>query len=262
MMSSAIFSTFPVINSIGHGRRLRRLFHASDMRSLILPIDHGATFGPVSGLADLETTLKLSEYADALMIRPAQLRRLSHPDHDRVGLIVCLTGRLLGGVDHTTLNSVSEAVRGGADAVGLELKLGSEGELENAALVSALAEEAHILGLPVLITIYAQPSYLKEVGPFAHAHACRAAEELGADLVKTALPDDDSDIRACLDGVAVPVFLAGGGRTVAEVTDHVARAVSLGAAGAAIGRSAWGNDTPEEAMKGFRRAIHDQAEGQ
>ncbi|MGK5643373.1 hypothetical protein ACSNOK_34710, partial [Streptomyces sp. URMC 126] len=87
---------------------------------------------------------------------------------------------------------------------------------------SQLREEAHRLGLPVLVMIYPVPEFVTRVGSQAHVHACRIGEELGGDFIKTGQPDDDT-LRSCLAAINVPLLVAGGTTgTFADVRERVA----------------------------------------
>jgi DhnA family fructose-bisphosphate aldolase class Ia len=193
---------------------------------------------------------------NAVMLRPGLVPAVLDVDTRDLGLILCVTGRLDRGVDHVLLSSVEAAAASGADAVCAEFKLGSEGELANAQVVSRVAEEAHQMGLPVLVTVYALPDIVARSGADAHVHACRVAEELGADLVKTGLPDDDALVRRCVEATTVPVVVAGGTADgTGALVERVARAVAAGAAGAAVGRSIWGADDPYDVAVRVRHAV-------
>lgn len=242
----------------GRDFRLRRLLAAG--RGLIVPLDHAITSGPADGLADATAVVGAAAAggADAVLLRPGLAYSLAAPGADALGVIMMLTGRLIRGVDHVVLNSVEKALEAGADAVCGEFKFGSDGDLENVRLVSALVERAHQFGLPVLITVYTLPHLVAERGNSAYAHGCRVAEEMGADLIKTDLPDDEEVIAECLAWTTAPIVLAGGGpRSADHLADFIGRAVGQGIAGAAIGRNAWGAADPVATIRQFSNAVHD-----
>jgi DhnA family fructose-bisphosphate aldolase class Ia len=221
-------------------------------------MDHGTTHGPVGHLADARVALNAARAygADAIVIRPGLIRSASDVDIGGMGLILALTGRLLAGPDHVQFNSVSEAHRLDADAVALELKLGSADERPNAAAVARLAEEAHQGGLPVVVMIYpVQPSDGSRAPGLAHA--CRVAEELGADIVKTLAPRDPDELLECLRAISVPLVIAGGAKApVSEVAETLSLAVALGAAGGAVGRAVWMSGDLASSISTLRDAVH------
>jgi DhnA family fructose-bisphosphate aldolase class Ia len=245
----------------GRSLRLRRILRP-DGRTLVVPLDHALALGPAGALADPAGVVAtaVAGGADAVMLRPGLLRALAVPGAERLGNILMLTGRLTTGLDHVGLNTVEHAATLGADAVGTEFKFGTPGDLANVALIARLAEEAHALGLPMLVIVYTQPGIVAERGPGAYAHACRVAEEVGADIIKTALPDDDAVIAEAVGCVGVPIVVAGGeSRPRAELARTLAHALDLGVAGAAVGRNAWGGDDPVGTVAALAATVHGPA---
>ncbi|MFC8538533.1 class I fructose-bisphosphate aldolase [Streptomyces sp. NPDC057249] len=250
-------SVRPTPAAAGHLLRLRRILGA-DGRTTVLPLDHAITFGPRGGLESASSVIDVARRAGfhAVMLRPGLVPAVLDTDTRDLGMILCVTGRLDRGVDHVLLNSVEQAAASGADAVCAEFKLGSDGELANAQVVSTVAEEAHRMGLPLLVTVYALPDILDRNGTDAHVHACRIAEELGADLVKSGLPDDEEVVRRCVAATTVPLIVAGGTADGPDaLVGRVGRAVAAGAAGAAVGRGIWGSPDPYGTALRVRRAV-------
>jgi fructose-bisphosphate aldolase/2-amino-3,7-dideoxy-D-threo-hept-6-ulosonate synthase len=226
---------------------------------LIIPFDHAAADGLLPGLLDPQKIVSdaAAGGADAVMLRPGLMDAVLEADASQLGLIFMLTGRLSRGVDHVALNTVEHAVRLGADAVCAEFKLGGPNDLENLKSVSAIAEAANRLGIPMMMTCYALAHQIEKVGINAYAQACRICEELGADLVKTALPADPDIISTCVQATRIPIILAGGsGSSSTALLAQVKQAIELGVSGAAIGRQAWGNENPIEAVKELKAIIH------
>lgn len=254
-----VASARPTPAAAGHLLRLRRVV-GGDGRTTVLPLDHAITFGPGGGLESASAVVDVARRADfhAVMLRPGLVPAILDVDTRGLGLIVCVTGRLDRGVDHVLLSSVEAAAASGADAICAEFKLGSDGELANAQVVSTVAEEAHRMGLPVLVTVYALPDIVARTGDAAYVHACRVAEELGADLVKIGLPDDDEVVRRCAAATTVPLVVAGGTSDGPDaLVARVGRAVTAGAAGAAVGRGIWGSPDPFDMAVRVRRAVGD-----
>ncbi|WP_221335344.1 MULTISPECIES: class I fructose-bisphosphate aldolase [Streptomyces] len=239
--------------------RLRRLFSPDTGRSLIIPLDHAITMGPSGGLERPRSIIEAAVLgnADAVMLRPGMVGCLSGVGAEKLGVILALTGRLATGVDHVLLNSVEYAASQAADAVCGEFKFGSSGDLENARIIAQLAERAHMMGIPVLVTVYSRPEALDRLGSDAYAHACRIAEEIGADVIKTSLPDDPAVIAQCVESTSVPIVVAGGPPdTSTDLEEFLRRAVNQGIGGAAIGRRAWAASKPVETIRGLAAAVH------
>ncbi|MBP1999937.1 DhnA family fructose-bisphosphate aldolase class Ia [Paenibacillus shirakamiensis] len=248
-------------NVAGQWIRLRRILNPHTGRSLIIPLDHAITSGPVKGLTHPSkiVTMAAQSGADAVMLRPGLIHAVAETDSKNLGIILALTGRFDRGIDHVLLNSVEHALRYGADAICTEFKFGSDGDLENAKMASEITERAHQYNLPVLMTIYAIPGQVQRLGEGAYAHACRIGEELGADMVKIYLPNDEEVIQSCLDAVSVPLIMAGGSKSnTDEFYDHVETAIQLGVAGAAIGRNIWEHDNSSEIASKLAAIIHER----
>lgn len=236
--------------------RNRRIF-SKDGRTFIIPFDHGISAGMMSGLENVEKIVRIAnKYADAIMVRPGLMRKVSRSLNSNVGIILCLTGRLYKGVDHVKLNSVFEAIRNGADAVCVEFKVGSVGDLENVAMASEIIEEAHTYGLPVLVTVYAQPEYIEIAGKRSYVDICRIAEEIGGDYIKTNIPDDADILAECVKATSIPIILAGGEQKTSNIEERVERALNAGIRGIAIGRNVWGDLCPEKKAISFRNIVH------
>jgi len=239
--------------------RLRRIFGSQSGNTLILAMDHAVASGLPAGLRDADAVVGMaaSGGADAVLMRPGLISSLSADSSGQLGVILKLTGRLSRGLDHVVFNTVEHAVACGADAVCAEFKLGSPGDLENVRLVARVAEAARKFNMPLLVTTYVVDETLDKFGPSAHAHACRIAEEIGADFIKTSLPDDREVVEQCVGSVSIPVILAGGpSRDVQDLAQVIRRGTTWGLAGAAIGRAAWSAPNPAGAVHTLAEAVH------
>jgi fructose-bisphosphate aldolase/2-amino-3,7-dideoxy-D-threo-hept-6-ulosonate synthase len=92
------------------------------------------------------------------------------------------------------------------------------------------------------------------------AHAVRIAEELGADVVKTAYSGDPDTFEGVCEATRLPVVIAGGSRgTDRETAQMVRGAMDAGAAGVSMGRSIFQHDDPEAITRAVSAIIHDDA---
>lgn len=243
----------------GYLVRLNRIMNKNTGKTLVIPFDHGSSAGILSGLEDVKKIVDISAEggANAIMLRPGLMKEVAMANSRNLGIILCLTGRFDRGVDHVELNTVDYAIKCGADAICAEFKLGSDGDLENAHLASLIAERAHENGMPVVMTIYAQPDFVKRIGTSAFAYACRVGEELGADIVKTSIPCDKEIIKSCTDNVKIPLIVAGGSNiTEEQLLSNIEFSVSNGISGAAVGRNVWGSSNPVKLVHKLKEVIH------
>ena len=89
----------------------------------------------------------------------------------------------------------------------------------------------------------------------------RLACELGADVVKTAYPGDKEAFKRTVDEAYVPVVILGGASSGDQesVLRDVADAISVGAAGIAIGRNVWQAPNPVKMAKAMHAIVHENA---
>ena len=247
--------------------RLDRI--STNGRHLVVPLDHGVTLGPVKGLTDIEATIGgiTRGGADAVLTQKGIAPRV-HENKNDAGYVVHLNGSTVIGPDSNDkrlTGSVTEAIRAGADAVSFHLNVGSDYEPRQLEEFARVTEEAHGLGVPVLAMSYARGVNLEGDDPEHNAeylgHAVRLAEELGADLVKTAYSGDSGSFESVCAATRLPVIIAGGSRgTDRQTAEMVRGAMDAGAAGVSMGRSIFQHDDPEGITRAVSAVVHDDAD--
>ncbi|WP_459192757.1 2-amino-3,7-dideoxy-D-threo-hept-6-ulosonate synthase [Halosimplex sp. J119] len=250
----------------GKDARLARI--GTGGRYLIVPMDHGITLGAVKGLVDLESTVDAITRggADAVLTQRGVAGRV-HPNKNDAGYIVHLNGSTTIGPDESDkrmTGTVEDAVRAGADAVSFHINVGSEHEPDQITKLAEVTSEAERYGLPVLAMAYARGHDVRDDDPelFAEdlSHAVRLAEELGADVVKTAYSGTADTFDRVVDATSLPVVIAGGSKgTDRETLSMVRGAVDAGAAGVSMGRSIFQHDDPEAITRAVAAVLHDDA---
>lgn len=242
--------------NIGVQIRMNKLFKHEKV--FIVAADHRTTIGPQKGLNIREIgDLVARKQIDGLIIRPGMAKFLADIPLNGVSLMMYLTGKLDRGVDHIQFNTVEYAVSCGADFVCSEFKFGSDGDLYNTYECSRISETAHGLGIPHLITTYVMPEQLSAMGTGAYAHACSIAEELGADIIKIGLPDDDGIVRECVESVNTPIVIAGGSKEPLDtLCQKVTSFTDVGGAGIVLGRNAWGADDRDLVIDNMKKILY------
>ncbi len=215
--------------------RLRRIL-GLDGHALVVPIDHGVTLGPVQGLGDARSLVdQVSLGAPDAIVAHRGFFQQNIVTSPSTASILHLSGGTSLGPDssHKALvASVEDAIRLAADAVSVHLSLGTEFEHTALEQLGQVASSCVRWDMPLLVMAYAY-------GPESEtkvAHAARVAAELGADMVKvpyTGCADSFADV---VEGCFVPVLVAGGDGSPAEVIEVVRSAMSVGGAGACVGR--------------------------
>ncbi len=118
---------------LGKAVRLERIFDRNTGRTIIVPMDHGVTVGPIYGLVDLKGTVnEVAEGGANAVLMHKGLPRCTHRGAGRdIGLIVHLSASTaLSPFPNAKVmvGSVEDALRLGADAVSVHVNLGDETE--------------------------------------------------------------------------------------------------------------------------------------
>ncbi|GAD52407.1 2-amino-3,7-dideoxy-D-threo-hept-6-ulosonate synthase [Halarchaeum acidiphilum MH1-52-1] len=246
----------------GTRARLERI--GTDGNYLTVPMDHGVTLGPVAGLRDIESTIDAVTRggADAVLTQKGIADRV-HPNKNDAGYIVHLNGSTVIGPDENdkrTTGTVEDAVRAGADAVSFHINVGSDHEPDQLTMLSEVTSDAHRLGIPVLAMAYARGPGVDGHDPESLGHAVRLAEELGADLVKTAYSGDAESFEYVVESTAKPVIIAGGSpEGDRAILADVRGAMDAGGSGVSMGRSIFQHDDPGAMAGAVSAIVHDGA---
>jgi len=243
----------------GKRKRLNRIM--PDGKTVIVPMDHGVTNGPIRGLENMQTIINklLEGGADAMVIHKGIAKTV---DTGNAGLIVHLSGSNQFSPDpnrKVRVCSVEEALRIGADAVSVHINVGANNESEMLQKLGSVADECDGFGVPLLAMMYPRGAKIQsEHDPEAVALAARLGAELGADIIKTNYTGDVGTFRKVTDGCPVPVIIAGGPRakTDTDVIKMVCDAMTAGGVGVSIGRNVFQNDDPTRMTRALSAIVH------
>ncbi len=251
------------MTSLGRDLRLNRLADPAG-NYLLVPMDHGLSDGPVQGLVDVNAAAQatLAGGATGLIVHKGIVRRVAPALREHhAGLLVHISASTNQGdlsQEKVTVTTAKEAVALGADALSLHLNVGSITEDRQLTAAGAAIGEAHTLGLPVLVMAYLRgPKVADPFSPEGLAHCARLAEELGADLVKVPYPGDQAGFAKIVEGVSIPVLIAGGPRldSPQAFLKLVEAARTAGARGISVGRNIWATPDPTAIMGAVRRIM-------
>jgi predicted phospho-2-dehydro-3-deoxyheptonate aldolase len=247
----------------GKKRRLKRIFR-NDNRTVIVPMDHGVTIGPVEGLVNMQDIIGklLDGNVDAVIINRGIAKNV---DIGNAGLIVHLSGITVHCPDPNNkvqIGSVADAVRLGADAVSVHVNMGAKEEAQMLSTMGKVACECDDFGMPLLAMMYPRGPNIKD--PHAVdvvAHAARLGAELGADSVKTNYTGDVESFKEVVDSCLVPVIIAGGPKaeTAQDVLQMVKDSVTAGGAGLSIGRNVFQHEDSAKMVKALSAIVHKDA---
>ncbi len=251
--------------SIGKSIRMERIVDRKSGRSVIIPMDHGVTLGPIRGLEDMQRAVNAVAEggANAVLVHKG-IVIAGHRGYGKdIGLIIHLSASTSLGPDplnKVTVATVEEAMRLGADAVSMHVNVGAENEAD---MLVELGETAMICeewGMPFLAMMYPRGEKVKnEHDVEVVKHVARIGAELGADIIKTNYTGDPETFKEVVQGCPVPVIIAGGPKmnTDAEVLKMVEDAVASGAAGVSIGRNVFQHDNPANMTIAISKVVHE-----
>lgn len=251
---------------IGKRGRLARLVQPAHRRATIVALDHGYTMGPVAGLEDIGQRLRGAgrEAIDAVVLHQGMVPRVAplFDSADRPGLIVHLSGstQLSPDVSEKRLVcSVEHALRLGADGVSVHVNLGAHAENQMLADLASVSEACQRWGLPLLAMMYPRRDAQVAVPDVDHvAHTIRIAMELGVDLVKVPYTGSRESFARVLEGVDIPVFVAGGARLDSDeaLLRFVDDAMQSGASGVTFGRNIFQSAHPIRIARAVSAMVH------
>jgi predicted phospho-2-dehydro-3-deoxyheptonate aldolase len=247
----------------GKTRRLKRIMQ-QDNRTVIVPMDHGVTVGPIQGITNMQTIIDklVKGGVDAILVHKGIAKRVDTGD---AGLIVMLSGmsNLSPNVNaKVQVCSIQEAIRIGADAVSVHVNVGAQDEDKMLQNLGKVAEECDAFGIPLLAMMYPRgPKIPNEHAPEMVAHAARIGAELGADIIKTNYTGTIETFKAVVESCPVPIVIAGGPKckSLEEVLQTTSDALKAGAAGLSIGRNVFQCDSPTQISKALSAIVHNGA---
>ncbi len=243
--------------------RLSSIFR-SDGRSVIVAIDHGAITGPIPGIVKPASVLRACTQggADAILTTRGFVRVSVDQWLPATSLILRLTGgfTVLGPEFEEELISTPEtALRYAAAAAAVTVKFGHAREGEFIRQASLAADACDQWGLPLMIEAMAKGKEMKATDPEGIKLAARAAQEIGADLVKTYYTGEPESFHAVVEGCPAPIVILGGEKTddTGQVFTSVYDSLQAGGAGIAMGRNIWQHANPQAVVEAMVGLVHE-----
>lgn len=233
-------------------------------RTVIVPMDHGITQGPIEGLQNMRGAVnKVAEGGANAVLLHKGLVRAGHRGYGQdIGLIIHLSGSTALGPDpdrKVTVASVEEAITLSADAVSVHVNIGAENEAEQLSEMGRIAEKCAAWGMPLIAMMYPRGEKIEnQFDADVVAHAARVGAELGADIVKTNFTETVSSFRNVTRGCPVPVVIAGGPKADSdeEILEMASNSIRAGGSGVSIGRNVFQHENPERMVKALSRIVH------
>ena len=248
----------------GKAVRMERIMNRNTGKTVIVPMDHGVTAGPIDGLIDLSKAVDMvAEGGANAVIGHLGLPKFGHRNYGKdVGLILHLSAASMLSPKpnkKVIVNTVENALRVGADGVSIHINIGDEYEAEMLHDFGKIVVECNYWGMPLIAMMYPRGPKIDDEKDVENVKiAARIGAEMGADFVKTNYTGDPDSFADVVAGCPAPVLIAGGSKaTDREMFEMIEGAMKVGASGLSIGRNAFQHKNPSLFVKAACAVVHD-----
>ena len=253
------------MSEIGKKIRLDRIMNRNTQRTVIIPLDHGVSIGPVAGLLDMRSIVnQIAEGGANAVVEHKGIIGSGYRGFGKdIGLILHLSASTNLGPDpncKVQVASVEEAIKLGADAVSLHVNIGSETEPEQLVTLGRTARDCEQWGMPLIAMMYPRgPKISNSCDMTTVMHVARVGAELGADIIKTNYTGSIDSFKEVVKGCPVPVVMAGGPKTNTdkEFCEMVYDSIKAGGAGVAAGRNVFQHENPTKIVRVLVGIVHE-----
>jgi len=252
---------------LGKRIRMERIINRETGNTVIVPMDHGISVGPIAGVTNMKDAIGrvVDGGANAVVEHKGMVAEGHRGSGRDVGLIIHLsasTGLSSQPNAKTLVCTVKEAIQLGADAVSIHVNLGNGQEKEMLHDFGRVSNDARKWGMPLLAMIYPRGENIEdEYDVNVVKHAARVGAELGADLVKVSYTGSVESFREVIDGCTIPVVIAGGAKMDSdrEILEMVRGAIDAGGSGVSIGRNVFQHADPSKMVRAISSIVHDNS---
>jgi len=252
---------------LGKPIRLERIVNRETGRSVIVPMDHGVTVGPIPGIEDMRRMVNaMADGGANAVLGHMGLPLYGHRHYGKdIGLILHLSGSTVWSPDPNAkvlVNTVENAVRNGADGVSVHINIGAANETDMLRDLGAVSVKCMEWGMPLLAMMYTRgKKFASETSVEGVKHAARIAAELGADIVKVSYTGSAKSFEAVVRGCPIPILIAGGEKAANDraILEAVKGSLEAGGAGVSIGRNAFQHKRPEQFVRAVCAMVHENA---
>ncbi|MHA1338623.1 MAG: 2-amino-3,7-dideoxy-D-threo-hept-6-ulosonate synthase [Promethearchaeota archaeon] len=244
--------------------RLERIINRNTKKTVIIPMDHGLTVGPISGLEDMAKMVDLVAEggANAVIGHPG-LPLFGHRKYGKdIGLILHLNGNTILSVspnDKVPLTTVIDAIKFGADGVSIHINLGAPGDTQMLQFLGKISSQCREWGMPLLAMMYPRGEHIEDENHVDVVKiTARVGAEMGADLIKVPWTGDPDSFKEVVRGCPAPVIIAGGDKkSTDEILKTTRNAMDAGARGVAYGRNIFQSKNPTLLTKAIALIVHE-----
>jgi DhnA family fructose-bisphosphate aldolase class Ia len=248
----------------GTGIRLNQILRKDDGRCVMVAIDHGGIAGPVKGIEDPAAVIRdcVAGGADSVLATRGIVKAALGEWDRSTSIVLRLTGGftvLGGGFEEELICTPETALAYGSAGVAMTVKFGHKREGDFTRQASLAIGDCERLGLPVMIEAMAKGEGKKANDPEGIKLAARAAQEIGADIVKTYYTGDPDSFRAVVAGCPAPIVILGGEKndSLESLFRDVYDSIQAGGAGIAIGRNIWAQGNTRAMVEAMVGIVHE-----
>lgn len=259
------------MSQLGKQIRMRRLVREESNSCVICALDHGMTSPKfLAGLNDMRARTReaVAGGANVFMMGRGFFKRCAAEFRRDTSLALMLSASTAGRPDGpviTSISSVEEALRLGADAVVVYTALSGDNEDWMISYLSEVGEACEAMGMPLIAEAEWPNAYqtlntfATDLGPEYLKRNARLCVELGADIVKVNWSGDAKSFSEIVRACDAPVVIAGG--TVIsdeELLDRFEKGRDVGAIGCSVGRNIFQHEDPRAITLAISRIFHDK----
>lgn len=249
---------------LGKRIRMERIVDRNTGRTVIVPMDHGISLGPIKGLINMKDAIQgVAEGGANAIVEHKGLVGEGHRGEGKdIGLIIHLSASTsLSPYPNvkTLVCTVEEAIKLGADAVSIHVNLGDDQEREMLKDFGKVSNDARTWGMPLLAMVYPRGEKIKdEYDVEAVKHAARVGGEIGADVVKVSYTGSVESFKEVVAGCSIPVVIAGGPKMDSdrEILEMVKGSIEAGGNGVSIGRNVFQHKNPTRMVQAISALVH------
>lgn len=246
--------------------RLERIINRQTGKTVIVPMDHGVTVGPIPGLIDMKRAVDnvVNGGANAIIIHKGIVRAGHRQSGKDIGLIIHMSASTVMSPDPTgkvLVCTVEEAIKLGADGVSIHINLGAPTDDEMLGHFGEVSRKCMEWGMPLVAMLYTRGVKIKsEFDLDCVKHAARVGAELGADIVKVNYTGSPKSFEQVTAGCPVPVVIAGGEKLESDddILKMVEGAMQAGGAGVSIGRNVFQHADPTKMIAAISMIVHEK----
>lgn len=249
----------------GKEARLKRIINKKSGRTIIVPMDHGATMGPLRGLENIKRRVQSFpiECINGIVVCKGQMTDYEFVKNCQIPIFVHLSNsNVLSPAPNfkTLMGSVENAIALGADAISVHINIGDDNEHQMLYDLGKVADDCFKWGMPLLAMMYVRANDTSKNINENIKIAARIAAESGADIIKVNYTGSIESFREVVEGCHVPIIIAGGNVSKGEeVLRMAADAMEAGAIGMACGRNVFQSADSDKMLRALNAVIHKNA---